>query len=695
MRRRIRSAAILTIFLVLAAGRLAAAPQAKPSQEWPPVTEFEMALKDCPQQPGAPAVYLYREVKRNDNDYTSSEYCRIKILTAAGKERANIEIPYTKGSSKITDLKARVIHPDGAVVPFNGQVFDKTALRVRGLKVTVKTFALPNVDAGCIIDYRYTIVPDSGGSSSEKGLEVIENLLGAPDKPREGGIDMEGDVFFLPIETWEIQEDLFTYKAKFSYAPSDFLEEILNVVFRGLRLNWVSHGIKGAKPVRKEGYWELQVENIPAFEAEEYMVPESTQRMDVRFFYLNPKIETPDIYWEEESGNWQKGAEKFMGKAGTAPAEAQKLTAGLTDPQAKLKALYGRAQEIRNLSYDRTLTKQRRKELKIKDNRNVADVLKNNYGLRSDITRAFAAMAVAAGFDAKVVRVATRDDNLFDKVSCNLYSQFDTELAVVNLNGKDQYYDPATPLCPIGLVQWSCTGAVGLAPSKNPPAFMMTPTYPPDTALTQREFALRLDAEGNLAGTVKVTYLGQEALVRRLEHVSDDAVEIRKDLEGEMVELLPVGAKAILQSVENMTNSADRIVATFDLTVPGIATLAGQRTLVPVCPLLGSGRQPFRHAQRKYPVCFPYPRREFDDIVITLPEGVKVETVPAARASRDESFNYSLICAAEDGTRIHAQRDFIIKKFLFPVVEYGAVKAFFDKARAGDEEQVVLTTEKK
>jgi hypothetical protein len=681
---------ILGALLTLAAAPLGASPP-----QWPPVTDEEKALKDCSQQPGAPAIYLYREEIRNDNDGTRAYYCRMKILTTAGKERANIEIPYAKGSRKVDDLEARVVRPNGSVVPFAGQMFDKTALRAGKFRITVKTFAIPDVDVGDIIDYRYKIVPDSGGSSSDKGLELLENLFGVQGKPHEGGIAAEEGVYFIPIDTWEVQEDLFTRKAKFAYEPSDFVERLLSAFLRGLRLNWVTHNMSGRKPERKQGRVELELENIPAFEPEEYMTPESSQRMEVRLFYLEGKTDSPEKYWKAEGKNWQKGAEKFLQKSGDAPAEAQRLVSAINEPAARLRALYTRAQEIKNLSYDRTMTKQRRKELKIKDNHSVADVLKNNYGWRSDITRTFAAMATAAGFQAKVIRVSTRDNKLFDKNACGLYSQFDTELAMVRLNGKDLLFDPATPYCPIGLVRWSCSGTICLVPSDNPPAFLTTPVYPPDTALIQRELALRLDAEGNLAGSVKVTYTGQEALVRRLDHIGDDEVEVKKDLETEMAEILPTGAKATLKKVENMTNSADRITADFDIAVPGMVTSAGQRTLLPVSPLLGGSQHPFQHAQRKYPVYFPYPRREFNDIIMALPAGTKVETSPAPRTNRSETFDYTLVCVVEGGTKIHVQRDLVVKKSFFPVDQYPTVKSFFDQVRAGDEEQVVLAPEKK
>jgi Domain of Unknown Function with PDB structure (DUF3857)/Transglutaminase-like superfamily len=665
-------------------------------QSWPPVTEEEKALKDCPQQPGAPAVFLYRESIDDENDFTTFITCRLKILTPAGKERATIEIPFVKGYSKVKDLRARVVRPNGTVEEFSGQVYEKTVVRAGGYKVKVMAFALPGVDVGAIIDYSYKIVLDESGSSSKKGLEDLAEMMGPQGKPREGGIDTETSLLFFPVETWDLQEDLFTRKAKFVYVPSARLEELFGLSAKRMRMTWVTLGLKGDfVPERKKGRVQLELENIPAFEHEEYMTPESSLRMAMRLYYIEGTMDSADQYWKEESKNWQNGAEKFMRKSGTAAAEAQRLVAGIDDPLAKIGVLYGRAQEIRNLSYDKTLTTQRKKELDIKDNRSVADVLKRGYGLRSDITRAFAAMAKAAGFEVRVVRAATRDDKFFDKNLYGLYDQFDCELAMVRLGNRDQLFDPATPFCPPGLVRWNCTDTVCLAPSDEPPSFLKTPVYPPDMALTQREIALSLDLEGNLAGTAKVTFQGQEALIRRVEHIGEDEVAVKKDLEAEMAAILPSGSKVTLRKVDNIANNADSVLAQFDLSLPGLATLAGERILLPVSPLLGSRRHPFRHDKRKYPVYFPYPYREFDDIVVTLPAGLRLETKPDTHKIDREAFGYSLVCALEDGQRLHVQRDLVVKKNYFPVLQYLNVKTFFDQVTAGDEEQIILAVEKK
>jgi hypothetical protein len=685
--RLVLSAAVLAALFFLAAGRPVAA-----EEEWLPISDEEKTLKECPQQPGAPAVFLFREEINNDNNFTSSHYYRLKILAPAGKERANIEIPYFKGYSKIENLRARVVRPDGRPVEFTGQIFDKTALRTGGFKATVKTLALPDVDVGSIIEYRYKEVPDrSGGSLSKRGQEALENLMGPRGRPEEGGIDSETGVLFFPIETWDIQEDLFTRTAHFAYVPSDDLEYLFGLTRKRMMLNWVTRGIEGSQIARKKGRIELDLRDIPAFEAEEFMVPERTVKMEVRIFYLEGNVVSSDNYWKEESENWQKGADKFMRKAGGAESEARRLAEGVTDPLAKLRKLYERAQQIQNLSYDRTLTRQRKKELKIKENKNVSDVFKNGYGVRSDITRTFAVMARAAGFDAQVIRVVTRDNKFFEKNLCGLYSQFDSELASVRVNGVEKLFDPATPYCPLGLIRWNCTGTVCLFPSDVPPGFRSTPLFPPEAALIRREIVLKLNAEGDLEGTAKVTFTGQEALIRRLDHLGEDSVEVKKDLEKEMLESLPAGAKATLQKVENIDNSEDRLFVDFAISLPGLATPAGQRILLPASPLLGKKQHPFSRAARKYAVYFPYPSREFNDIVVSLPPDTRVETMPVARQNHGELFDYSLVCAVEDANRLHVQRDLVVKKTYFPVEQYPIVKYFFDQVRSGDEEQVVLT----
>lgn len=420
------------------------------------------------------------------------------------------------------------------------------------------------------------------------------------------------------------------------------------------------------------------------------MPPEEVERISMDIYYLDGRITSHVEYWKRESKSWQKAAEKFLGDPRKLSAEAIALTGDLDDPQARLQKIYERAQGIRNLSYEKGLTRGQRKEQKIKDNRRVADVLERGYGLRSDITRVFVSLARAAGFEAEVARVMTRDDKLFRDKHLSFYSQLDSEVALVVLEGKTVLFDPATPFCPFGLIHWTRSNSAAVRFSTSPPAWFTTSVYPPDLALTQREVVLKVDADGSLDGTVKTTYTGHEALVRRLDHIHDDREEIRKRLEGELTDLLPMGAEVTMTGLENIDNNEPAVVVLCNVSIPGLAASAGDRMLLPASPLIGKGRHPFRHAERRYPVYFPYPYREFNDIIITLPEGMAVETRPEPNKIRGDFSSYSLVCVQEEPRKLHVQRDLVIQKSYFSLDQYPDLKAFYDAVRAGDTTYFVL-----
>ena len=128
-----------------------------------PVSPDELKMTSEPLAPGAPAIILYRQVDRDDNSYTSHEdnYFRIKILTEEGRKHADIEIPFFKGNEDVVNVRGRTIRPDGSIVDFEGKVFEKQLVKGKfegtGAKILAKTFTLPDVHVGGIIEYFYTV----------------------------------------------------------------------------------------------------------------------------------------------------------------------------------------------------------------------------------------------------------------------------------------------------------------------------------------------------------------------------------------------------------------------------------------------------------------------------------------------------------------------------------------------------------
>src|ERR1700694_2275749 len=135
-----------------------AARTARAGVGFQPVLPDEIKMTSEPLAPGAPAIILYRQVDRDDNGYTSheDEYFRIKILTEEGRKHADVEIPFLRGSQNVVNVKARTIRPDGSIADFGGQVFEKYLMKGKGIKYLAKTFTLPDVQVGSIIECSFT-----------------------------------------------------------------------------------------------------------------------------------------------------------------------------------------------------------------------------------------------------------------------------------------------------------------------------------------------------------------------------------------------------------------------------------------------------------------------------------------------------------------------------------------------------------
>src|SRR5262249_27818174 len=127
--------------------------------EWRPISPEELKMTSEPLAPGAPAIILWRQVDRDDRGQTPHEnvHIRIKILTEEGRKHADVELPFSKSiGNNIVHINARTISPDGSITNYDGKVFEKYIVKAKGVKYMAKTFTLPNVQVGSIIEYYYT-----------------------------------------------------------------------------------------------------------------------------------------------------------------------------------------------------------------------------------------------------------------------------------------------------------------------------------------------------------------------------------------------------------------------------------------------------------------------------------------------------------------------------------------------------------
>lgn len=620
--------------------------------EFQPVNPDELKMTSEPLAPGAPAVILYRQVDRDDTtlrNVREDNYVRIKILTEEGRKYANIEIPFLKGADEVVQIEARTIKPDGSIAEFDGKVFEKSLLKARTLNYLAKTFTLPSVEPGCIIEYSYTLVLQRAYASH-----------------------------------WILSEGLFTRSARFSLKPynSSYLQVHLRWSWQNLPPN--------AQP--KEGpdhVIRMEVSNMVAFQSEDFMPPANELKSRVDFVYeTGQSAGDADQYWKVVGKNRNDALEKFIGKPKAMEGAVAQIVSPADAPEVKLRKIYDRVQQVRNTSFELRKTEQEIKREKEKLEENVEDVWKRGYGNQWQLNWLFLALVRAAGFEAYGCSVSNRAEYFFVKKT--MQSGHLNETAVlVKLNGQDLYFNPGAEFAPFGMLDWSETGTPGLKLDNTGGSWIRTTLPKSSESTVQSTGKMRLSENGDLEGKLTVTYTGLEAMYHRSSALHADEVARAKMLEDGVMGQIPVAAEAKLTNHPDWINSETPLVAEFDLKVPNWTSNAGKRVVLPAGIFVAPEKHIFEHAERVHPIYFEYPYEKIDEIAIELPAGWQVSSLPPGEAKDGHVVTYSLKVENAQET-LHLTRKLNVNFLLLEQKYYAALRNFFQTVRTGDEEQILL-----
>jgi hypothetical protein len=637
------------LFIILLAVAACRVWTVSAGDEWQPITPEELKMTSEPQAPGAPAIYLYRQVDRDDQGAHEYNYLRIKILTEEGRKQGDVEIPFVKDQANIRGIKARTIRPDGSVANFDGKIYEKTVIKAKGLKYLAKTFTFPDVQVGSIIEYRYT-------------TEWNPNM-------------------YFSESHWILSEELFTKRAKFSLKPVSSI---------ALRWSWPMGLPQGTNAPKNEGGTiRLETQNVPAFQIEDYMPPENELKTRVDFVYnADNEEKEADKFWKKEGKSRNEKVEAFVGKRKAMEQAVAGIISASDAPEAKLQKIYARVQQVRNTSAEAEKTEQEQKREKLREINNVEDVWKQGMGDGRAITWLYLGLVRAAGFEAYPVLVSRRNEYFFNAKFMNP-GELNDNVVLVKLNGKDIYCDPGTAFTPYGLLPWAETGVQGLRLDKEGGSWVTTTLPESATSRIERKADLKLTSEGGLEGKLTITFSGLEALWRRIEERNEDEANRKKFLEDQVKEYIPVGIDVELKNKPNWSSSAPTLVAEFELKITGWASGAGRRALVPVGLFSATEKHLFDHASRVHPIYFQFPFQKADDVTMELPLGWQVNSLPAAQNQNGRVVEYTLKVENDKGT-LHLVRTLNVDLVTLQTQYYTALRKFFEQVRTGDEEQIVL-----
>jgi hypothetical protein len=604
-------------------------------------TPEELKMTADPAAPGAPAVYLFLEQTADDQSHQHTFYARIKILTNAGRQQfSDITVPYDDKQDKIRGIEARTIHSDGTVIPFTGKPWQKEVVKAGGVRIMEKGFSMPDVQVGSILEYRYETTCDN---------------------------------WWAPH--WYVQQSVFARQEHFHFKPGMFSQ-----------ISSISFLPPDAHLTNKGDNWDLVMNNVPPAEDEDDSPPKQSVTQRLLFYYVFQNITSVDEYWQQEGDSWSAAVDQFVTPGKLKDAVAQIVAPADTDDQ-KLKKIYSAIVKLDNTSFTRTLSQAEDERLKLKF-RNAADIWKQQRGDDDDIALLFIGLARAAGLKAYAMMVSDRDRNIFIRGQLD-WNQLDDIVAIVDLGGKEMFFDPGERYCPYGKLSWIHTATVGVRQTaKGPTELAQTPPPVYKDNIVVRTASLRLASDGAVSGTVRFVMDGEPALRWRQEALRTDEQAAKTGFEQELKKSLPDGVDASMNHFVGLADTG-QLIAIVDVS-GHLGTRTGNRLFLPGEFFEAKATPRFAPEKRENAVDLRYSFIVEDDIRLELPPGVAVETIPAGvDVPLGHYADYrTKYLSAKDG--FEELRTLGVGNIFYKVDEYPQLRAFFQKIGAQDQTQVVL-----
>jgi hypothetical protein len=635
------------LFIILLCGLQSVAGQV----QWRPVTQAELDMKTPKVEADADAEAIFWEVRLDDEKKKKmfyTHYVRVKIFTERGRERfSKFDIPFTKGRA-VEDVAARVIKPAGQIVELQpGDIFERELLKAGKISIKAKSFAVPGIEPGAIVEYQYkeTLKNDSADN---------ERLIFQRD---------------IPIQ-------------RVTYFIRPYKDSTLNFSFQNM------------PPVRfsadSDGFYVGSRENVPAYKEEPQMPPEEEVQQWANL-----------SYYRYSSHNWGRfgyslglGFDEMSKPSKEIEQKARELTASAQNDDEKLRIIYDFTQkQIRNISFDTSMTDEQREDIK---NKKASDTLKRGMGDAADIDLLFASLARAAGFTVCAMFSGDRSENFFNYEK-DVNSRYIHHSGVAVVRGNNwKPFNPGTPFMPFGMTYWHdevvSTMVAGGDTGYN---WIRLPLIDHTKNLSKRTGKFKLLEDGTLEGSIRVEHNGHQATTRRLDMFSKTPAEREELLKKSWKETLST-AEISDFSMENFNDSSRPYTYSFKVRVPNYAQKTGKRIFLQP-GFFKYGTAPlFSGEARRYGIYFEYPWSENDDIEIELPKNFEPDSIDAPGPVNETkdigSLKVSISMIGETNV-LKYNRQFYFGnggQILFPATAYKPLKFLFDSFHKADMHTVSL-----
>ncbi len=564
------------------------------------VTTDELDLKKYAKDTSAHAVFM-NEYGVNRITVTSDDHVNqlfdyhalIKIFDAKGITNGTIEIPFRNSDDsfeEIDNISGTTYYRDDDGLMRSAPLDVKKVYKVKDYKYqsTLK-FVMPSLRPGCVIEFKYRLTSP----------------------------------FWHNFHKWDFQETIPKMHSRYEVHIPAFWT--YNASLRGsLKLSNTNSEVErecfsshGAKCDCSFIFYEMK--DIPAFIEEDYMTAPKNFLSAIYFElveWTNPYTGAKNV----ETKDWKsidhdlKASDYFGSQLKRKDLMKDRIVgviAGKTDELEKAKAVYAHLQ----------------KWYKWNDYIGIySDNIKKAYDTHSgsiaDINITLAAALHAADINAEVVILSTRNNGNINMLYPVL-SDFNYVIVKANIGDKTYLLDATDPQLSFGLLPLKCLNDKGRVISLDKPSYWIELSGLQKESTT-RSLELTLLDNGKIKGTITNYYSGYDAYKKRTAIKKFNTIdEYVENLDEKLPKL-----KILKSSLSNLDSLEMPLGETFEVEIDAYDKLNNNKLVFNPFLWEKITINPFKLAERDYPVDWGMASDERLILTMHLPEGYIVETNP-------------------------------------------------------------------
>ena len=656
------SALSLTFTLLLTA--MAAHAQQKtgaPAEfiAWLPITDGEKQQKAPLVDKDAGAEILQWRVRVVDEILSSGDlqrvlynYIRVKVFDEKGKATAStVDLPY-RSPGNILDISGRTVKADGSVVELDSKTVYRRDLTRSGIKQAVVSFAMPGVESGAILEYRWKQTQD------DNNFRYLR-LKFARELPVQ-----KVTYFVRPLSSDYVSTERM-FMAPFNCRPTP------------MQMN-------------KEGWNETTVERVPASRDEPYAPSKPNLEAWALLYYAENAVSNPEKYWNGIAKDKYNDLKSSIKTSDELKAAASKINEASKNDDEKIASMVTFARTNLRPLFDASVNDAERKEFIKKlpkdRGRTSAEILKSGIALNSEMNTVFAALASIAGMEVRPALVPDREEIDFDPSSHTDTYFLDTAAVAIKQGNAWSIVDVSQRHLQPGMLSADNEGVVALIGDPKSAIFAATRVTPPENSAENRKATLKLATDGSLEGDVKESYTGHRAALYR-SVLEGDSEEQQQEWLKEEVTGTFANAKVSNAKIENLKDASKPLEISYHFVAPGFAQVTGRRILFEPHAFRRADVARFTASERKYPLQFRYGWREVDELQIALPDGFELEQPEAPNRMDFGKPGFFNIEMKTSGRDLIVNRELVFgndKLLRFDLSQYAALKRIFETIHVAD-----------